>query len=311
MKLNHIVAAAALLAVGAANAALSTMDGVTVNGDSSVLLVMLDSTGATTQGLTLDLGYNFRQANYSGAGAVNTQATTAWNAPNTQINWDFANNTVTLTDRQTGASSLVSGPADNAWNAQVSTFLANANASEVKFALVAGSQRGSTASSFLATGTPTAAELSSQNAAATGSFPLVNPLFTTNATQGTHNTSSNGAYAMAATDGAYVGGNTTYGPTDVAGWRNNLKWNGWTVLGGQTNLRQLNSTGQEFVVGNFLAANGYDVTGLLNQLGTFSVAADGLSAQWMTASAVPEPSTYAMTLLGLVAVAALARRRRA
>jgi len=283
------------------------MDGVSVNGDSSVLLVMLDSTGALTQGLTLDLGYNFRQANYSGAGATNAAATTAWNAPDTLINWDFSNNTITLTNRATGESSLVSGPADNAWNTEVTNFLANSDASEVKFALVAGSQRGSTPSAFLATGTPTAAELTAQTSAATASFVQVNPLFTTNTTKGTHATASNGAFAMPSTDAAYVG--TTYhGTTAAAGWKNNLKWNGWTSLGGQTNLRQVNATGQEFAVANFA---GLDVTGLLNGIGTFSVAADGLSAQWMTASAVPEPSTYAMTLVGLVAIAALARRRRA
>lgn len=307
MKLNHIFAAAAFVAAGAANASLTAMDGVTVNGDSSVLLVMLDSTGATTQGLSLDLGYNFRQANYSGAGATNVAATTAWNAPDTQINWDFSNNTVTLTNRATGESSLVSGPADNAWNTEVTNFLANADASEVKFALVAGSQRGSTVSAFLASGTPTAAELNNHNSSATAGMGQVNPLFTSNTTKGTHATASNGAFAMPATDAAYVG--TQYhGTTAAAGWRNNLKWNGWSALGGQTNLHQVNATGQEFKVGNF---PGLDVTGLLNGIGTFSVAADGLSAQWITATAVPEPSTYAMTLLGLVGVAALARRRRA
>jgi PEP-CTERM motif len=309
MKLTHIVAAAALVAAGAANASLTAMDGVTVNGDSSVLLVMLDSTGALTQGLTLDLGYNFRQANYSGAGTTNVAATTAWNAPDTQINWNFANNTITLTNRATGESSLVSGPADNAWNTQVTNFLTNSDSSEVKFALVAGSRRGNTPSAFLASGAPTASELTNQTSAKTANFVQIDPLFTTNTNQGTHATAVNGAYAMPATDAAYVG--TTYhGSTGTTGWKNNLAWNGWTSLGGQTNLTQVNATGQEFRVGNFAAANGYDVTGLLNQLGTFSVAADGLSAQWITATAVPEPSTYAMTLVGLAGIAALARRRR-
>lgn len=307
MKLTHIVAAAALVATGAANASLTAMDGVTVNGDSSVLLVMLDSTGALTQGLTLDLGYNFRQANYSGAGTTNVQATTIWNAPNTQINWDFANNTITYTDRLTGASTLVSGPADNAWNTQVNTFLANADASEVKFALVAGSRRGNTPSAFLASGTPSATALTQQTSAQTANFVQIDPLFTTNNSQGTHATATNGAYAMPATDAAYVGTNYAAN-TDIPGWKNNLKWDSWTALGGQTNLTQVNATGQEFRVANFA---GLDVTGLLNGIGTFSVAADGLSAQWITASAVPEPSTYAMTLAGLVAIAALARRRRA
>jgi len=310
MKLTHIVAAAALVAAGAANASLTSMDGVSVNGDSSVLLVMLDSTGALTQGLTLDLGYNFRQANYSGAGTTNVAATTAWNAPDTQINWNFASNTINLTNRTTGAVTLVSGPADNAWNTQVASFLANSDASEVRFALVAGSRRGNTPSAFLASGAPTATELTAQTSAQTANFVQIDPLFTTNAGQGTHASTANGAFAMPATDAAYVGTNYAAN-TSIPGWKNNLKWSSWTSLGGQTNLTQVNATGQEFRVGNFAAASGYDVTGLLNQLGTFSVAADGLSAQWVTATAVPEPSTYAMTLAGLVAIAALARRRRA
>lgn len=309
MKLTHIVAAAALVATGAANASLSAMDGVTANGDSSVLLVMLDSTGALTQGLTLDLGYNFRQANYSAGGTTNVQATTAWNALDTKINWDFVNNTITYTNRATGETTLVSGPADNAWNTQVSTFLANSDASEVKFALVAGSRRGNTPSAFLASGTPTSTALTQQTSAQTANFVQIDPLFTTNNTQGTHATATNGAYAMPATDAAYVGTNYAAN-TSIPGWKNNLKWDSWTSLGGQTNLTQVNATGQEFRVGNFTTP-GLDFTGLLNDIGTFSVAADGLSAQWMTASAVPEPSTYAMTLAGLVAIAALARRRRA
>jgi hypothetical protein len=315
MKLTHIVAAAAILAAGAANAAVTGFDGGAVNGNSSVMLVMLDSTGGTTRGLTVDLGYNYQQANYSAAGATNVFATTAWNAPDTQLNWDFAGNTITQTNRQTGATAGVSGAADNAWSTQVADFLANADLSEVKFALVAGSRKGSAVSAFLATGTPNATQLGAQNPTATSGMQLVDPLFSFNNTAGTHATATNGAYSMAATDDAFVGTNY-HGTTDTAGWKNNLKWDGWTALGGQTNLRQLNATGQEFVIADAAkfvgGVSAYDLTGLLNGFGTFSVAADGLSAQWITAaSPVPEPSTYAMTLVGLLGVAALARRRRA
>ena len=67
MKLQKIVAAVALLAAGAANASIVKMDGgeAVGFGDSSVLLVMLDSTGAQTRGLTVDLGFSFNDFGFN------------------------------------------------------------------------------------------------------------------------------------------------------------------------------------------------------------------------------------------------------
>ena len=297
MKLQKIAAVVALLAAGAANAAVTKMDGGSVAGDSSVFLVMLDSTGSTTRSLTIDLGFSYSQFN----------ATGALSGPDQLVTWNLANNTLV----QNGQ--LVTG-ATNAWSEQADDFFANADAGEVKWALVAGSRRGNTPVGFLATGTPTNSQLTNQNAAATANFVQIDPLFTNNATRGTHATADNGAFSAGATDVGYVG--TDYAATtSINGWKNNLKWNGWTALGGSTNVRQLNANGTERTVGDTATFAGglglYDTTGLLNGIGTLSVSADGRTITWATAALVPEPQTYALTLVGLVTVGLVARRRRA
>jgi len=291
MKLNKIAALVALLAAGAANAAITKMDGVTINGDSSVLLVMLDSTGAQTRSLTVDLGVTYSQFN----------ATGALNGFGQNVVWDLGNNTVSGVDL---------GGVTNDWSAQVNDFLANSDAAETKWALVAGSRRGNTPGGFLATGTPTSAQLNSQNSGATANFVQIDPLFTNGTTVGTHATADNGAFSAASTDKGYVG--TDYaGATSIGGWKNNLKWNGWVALGGSTNLLQLNPNGSEKYVGDTASYVGgpFDTTGLLNGRGTLSVSADGKTVTWVTAT-VPEAETYALALIGLLSVAALRRRAK-
>lgn len=311
MKLNHIVAAAAFVAAGAANAAINTMDGGAVAGNSSALLVMMDSTtgtaGPLTRGLTIDLGFSFNDFLPTGS----------MNAADQQITWDFANNTVTKTIRSTGATTVLSGPTDNDWSTQVADFVSKSNPAQVKFALVAGSiQGGTTPLAFVATGAPTATQLGQQGAAETANMYVVDSLFTANSAQGTHATATNGAYSMALTDPASVSTNY-HAATTGRGWKNQLTWNGWgtpNTVG--TNVYKVVNDGSEEVLADTAlyegGASAYDITGLLNGLGTLSMTADLQALRWTTAaSAVPEPSTYAMTLLGLVGVAALARRRRA
>ena len=308
MKLQHIAAAVALVAAGAANASIVKMDGGEAigYGDSSVLLVMLDSTGAQTRGLTVDLGFSFSDFGftYNAVGGV-VNGTAALAAANTSVTWDFSANTITLN------GSVLSGMT-NDWSSQVEDFLANAQLSETKFALVAGSTKGTGPGAFLATGTPTAAQLSSQNAGATANFALVAPLFTNNNTRGTHASADNGAYSMGSTDVGYVG--TDYAATtSIGGWKNNLKWNGWTSVGGKTNVRQLLSNGNERILGETATFAGglaaYDTTGLINNNGTLALSADGRTLTWNTATAVPEPESYALALLGLAAAGFVARRR--
>jgi PEP-CTERM motif len=306
MNFKMIATAAALVAAGTAHAGITKMDGVSVNGDSSVLLVMLDSTnntaGPNVRGLTVDLGLSFSQLRaggmYSGAGQ--------------SLGWDLANNTFTINGAvQTGVT--------NNWSGQVADFFSQADMAQVKYALVAGSKRGNTPNAFLASGTPNATQLTNHDAGKTANMVQVDPLLIDSNTRGTHATADNGAYSMGATDVGYVG--TQYSLTTINGWRNNITWSTWTSLGGMTNLTDIRANGSEAAVGltsSFaLPANatGWDTTGLLNNRGTLQVSADGLSVSWKTASAivptpaVPEPSTYALLIAG-VAVASLAARRR-
>jgi hypothetical protein len=307
MKLQKIVAAVALLAAGAANASIVKMDGgeAVGFGDSSVLLVMLDSTGAQTRGLTVDLGFSF---NDFGFNSLNGIAAGPLAAADQHVKWDFATNTITKN------GSVLTG-ATNDWSAQVEDFLANSQLAETRFALVAGSRKGSDAGAFLATGKPTAAQLKSQNSTATAGFIGNDPLFTNNNTRGTHATADNGAYSMGATDTGYVG--TDYAAnTSIGGWKNNLKWSGWTVLGAGTNLRSLQANGSEKIVGDtstYLGgASMYDTAPLVNGIGTLAMSADGRTLTWDTAAAmapVPEPESYALALVGLAAAGFVARRR--
>lgn len=311
MKLQKIVAAVALLAAGAANASIVRMDGGegVAFGDSSVLLVMLDSTGAQTRGLTVDLGFSFSDFgfSYNAIGGV-VAGTGALAAADQHVKWDFATNTITKN------GSVLTG-ATNDWSAQVEDFLASSQLAETRFALVAGSKKGGTPGAFLATGKPTASQLSAQNSSATNSFNSIDPLFTNNNTRGTHATADNGAYSMGSTDVGYVG--TDYAAnTSIGGWKNNLKWMGWTVLGAGTNLRQVQSNGSEKIVGDTATFAGgvsaWDTTGLVNGIGTLAMSADGRTLTWDTAAAmapVPEPESYALALVGLAAAGFVARRR--
>ena len=167
----------------------------------------------------------------------------------------------------------------------------------------------------MATGKPTASQLSSQNSSATASFIGVDPLFTNNNTRGTHATADNGAYSMGSTDVGYVGQDYA-GSTSIGGWKNNLKWSGWTVLGAGTNLRSLQANGSEKIVGDtstYLGgASMYDTAPLVNGIGTLAMSADGRTLTWDTAAAmapVPEPESYALALVGLAAAGFVARRR--
>ncbi|HEX5312057.1 PEP-CTERM sorting domain-containing protein [Aquabacterium sp.] len=302
MKLQKIVAAVALLAAGAANAAVDMFDGVSAAGNGSLILVMADTTGTTTQGLTVDLGFHF--ADFLAGGAL-SQA-------NQSVVWDFSANTISV-------NGSILGGITNDWADQFAAFAANSDAAETKWAVISGSQKGTTVTGFLTTGTPSASQLSQQMSGVTANMGQVNnPLLKNALTKGTLASADNGAYAMASTDNAYVG--TAYSVTTVNGWKNNIKWSTWNVDGASTNFWQVNAPGTESRVADS-ATYAFDAskfalntTGLLNGSGTLTLSGNTLT--WKTASleaipAVPEPESYALALVGLAAAGFVARRRAA
>jgi hypothetical protein len=307
MNFKQIAAAVAILAAaGAANAAVSNFDGITAAGNGSLILVKLDSTGSNVGGLTVDLGFAYNDLANSGA----------LTAANTTVVWDFANNTITKN------GSLITG-ITNDWASQFALF--SGDAAETKWAILSGSQKGTTATGFLASGLPSAANLTQQNPTVTGGMAGVATSLlggttvatSIGATKGTFASADNGAYAMASTDAGYVG--TAYSLTTINGWKNNIKWSTWNADGASTNLTQLNANGTE---SGIALASSYvlgtndvlDTTGLLNAQGTFKLVGNTLT--WSTAKittievtpSVPEPESYALALVGLAALGFAARR---
>lgn len=276
MNFKMIATAAALLAAGAANAAITSFNGGTVNGNGSVVLVQLDSTGATTQGLTVDLGFNY--LDFANNGALTAAGTT--------IVWDFANNTIT----KNGA--LVTG-VTNDWASQFAIFAANSDAAEVKWAIASGSHKGTTPSGFLASGSPTATQLTQQNATVTGPMVQITAgLVDAIASKGTIGTADNGAYAMGSADTGYVG--TNYSLTTINGWKNNIKWSTWSADGATTGFTQVNANGTEVQLGNI------DGFASFKKVGT--------TLTYSMPSAIPEPTTLALALAGVAGLVVTRRR---
>lgn len=284
MNFKMIAAAAAFLAAGAANAAITSFDGGTVAGNGSVVLLKADTTGTVTQGLTVDLGFNY--LDFANNGALAQAGTT--------IVWDFSANTIT----KNGA--LVTG-VTNDWASQFAIFAANSDAAETKWAIASGSQKGTTVTGFLASGNPTAAQFTSQASGNTANMgqitaPLIGAPGTTagNANKGTFASADNGAFAMGSTDSSYVG--TAYSLTSVNGWKNNIKWNTWLADGDTSAFTQLNANGSESLIANA----SFKLVG--NTL-TYTVAG-------AVTPSVPEPESFVLALAGVFGLA-LARRRAA
>lgn len=288
MKLQKIAAVVALLAAGAANAAVAQFDGVSTIGNGSLIMVMADTTGTTTQGLTVDLGFNY--SDFANGGILSQS--------NQTVVWDFAANTISV-------NGSILGGVTNDWADQFAIFAANSDAAETKWAVISGAQKGTAVNGFLTTGQPTATQLTQQTSAVTANMGLVSvPLLKNAQAKGTLASADNGAYAMASTDNAYVG--TAYSVTTVKGWKNNIKWDTWNVDGATTNFYQVNANGTESIVFDGTPQGGV-AAGLMNGFGTFTKT--GNTLVWTTA--VPEPESYALALVGLAAAGFVARRRAA
>jgi hypothetical protein len=304
MKLHHIAAAVAFAAAGTAHAAIDNF----TTGNGSLFLVAYDNAGGSfTQTASLfDLGFHLEDI----AGATGNGTNGAIGAlanPGTTVVWNFNNNTVTVdgVTKDLGA---------NSWSTAFNKLVANSDAGQIKWLVGAGDNVGIQSNArYLLTGQPTAAALSTQNASNTSNLTGSNTLFLNSITsKGTLNVDGvdNGAWTFsAAEDGAATAANGYVLDTTVftPNWKNrNMLTNPVVLDGAQQNLWLADATGAEKRVGDQpLAGAGY-----LNGAGTltFNSATGTLT---LAIPAVPEPSTYALTLLGLGLVGAIARRRRA
>jgi hypothetical protein len=304
MKLQHIAAAVALAAAGTANAAVDNF----ASGNGSFFLVAYDTTGAKTASL-FDLGFNI--ADFAGTGTGATAADGTLVAPGTKVVWDLANNTVTVNGsiRDTGV---------NAWSAALSKLVGNADAGEIRWLVGAGDSVGSPQNQkFLLTGT---ASTTNQNATNSSNLPLSDTLFSgTITSKGTLNQAGidNGGWTFAeAIDGTanaangYIFDSTIF----TADWKARNKLTNPTALdGAKQNLWLVQAAGAELAITSSPAVTEIsNSANLLNDRGTlvFNSAAGTLT--WETpAAAIPEPSTYALALVGLGLAGIAARRRRA
>lgn len=306
MKLQHIAAAVALAITGTANAAIADFS----NGNGSLFLVAYDNaTGSFTQTASLfDLGFNLNDV----AGATGN-GTTGANGnlvqAGTNVVWNFNNNTVTV-------NGVLQSIGTNAWSAAFTKLVANSDAGQIKWTVGAGDSQGfGDGQRFLLTGTPTATQLTSQNASNTSNLAGSNTLFgATIVNKGTLSTADNGGWTFSgAVDGAanaangYILDTTVFSPN----------WKGRNVLGtintvvgvdgGSQNWWLADASGAEKRVGDVSPTV---VPGFLNNSTTlvFNSAAGTLT---MSTPAVPEPSTYALAIVGLALAGVAARRRRA
>jgi len=291
MTLQTIVAALALAATGAANAALNGMDAGTA---SSVAFIAQDTIGGTQGSVFVNLGVSFADFMPASQGGVSNLS-----GVNNTVVWNFANNTITRNG--------VLGTATNDFSA-VAPFFASAGA-DARWGVIAGDTVGvDFVTRYLTTGTPTAANLTNQGDSS--NLQLVAPLWD-NTRNAITSSADNGSYYAATNTNAAWTGNNNGGIGTLGKWMNNITWNALTA-GTQTNFVFANGDGTEEFVG--ASPVGATTTGLLNARGTFTYNAAAQSLTWQTASvpvmpAVPEPSTYALGLVALAVMGLSARRK--
>jgi hypothetical protein len=289
MNFKTLAVAAALVAAGTANAAISSFSGGTAIGNGSLVLLMLDDTGDATQSLTVDLGLNF--SDFANGGRFSKAGTS--------IIWNLAANTVTGETRPnlSVAGTAISFTETNNWASQLSIFQGNSDAAETKWAVISGAQKTSVANAFLTTAPLDDASDSVPTTSVAQFTQVTSKLIGSLGNKGTITSAANGAYSAAATDLSYVG--TAYETSDGLGWLGNSAWATWGDIGTSLHFKQVNANGGAFDVGQ---------TAIDPQnIGTFTLQGNTLTYT----VGVPEPESYALAIVGLLGMAAVARRRAA
>lgn len=299
------ILAAALLAAGGANAAITLPS----TGNSSLLLVAVDQSSPIQ--LTVNLGYLISDViplTASGQGFA---------AAGTNIVWDFKTNTRTVNG--------VASTAGFSWSNEFANFAGTANTGSVKWAVLGADSSSVGASAniipgrnFVGTGNLSAEQMltitSAGNVSAGAS--AFNSFVTSSNQLGTHGTATYGANTTSG-GGSYLFNPGGLGATYNAG-------NSWDYLvdNGVSSTFQYAQSSQAnpyvFQVGSDLNGSQSSITEraafsdiLSSNPGHFTFDANAGTLTWAVAAPVPEPEAYAMLIAGLAAVAAFARRRKA
>lgn len=283
MNFKMIAAAAALVATGAANAAVNAYN----SGNSNVLFYAYDLTAQTS--VVADLGVtlnDFMPAHYTVPDGLG--GTTNGLSPEGALDMAGA----------TASWNLKGGSYASSFN----SFLASAGTDTIYWGVLAGDDATSAASpdsggKYLVTGAPTSANLANPGKIA-NLATIGQTLFSKVSAGGAYNTTS-------PTDAGYVAAKSNL--NTQGNYLVNLNFQavtGTTATGtSSTALTLVTETPAAFRVGQVGSA-----------FGTLSLNASTGALTWNAATAVtpsvPEPATYGMALVGLIA-AGLVRRRAA
>lgn len=285
MKLHHIAAVVALAAAGTAHATMERGS----NGNGSLVLIAYDKLGGTTTAGMFDLGLSVNDL----IGATGNGTTVAANTlENAHIVWDFKGNTITVN------GTVTSFGGTNDWTAAWDTLLGNVDMADLQFVVTGFDTTGFGANKrSIVTGQADPEKLFTDNTLSTnlqqiaGSFDIFSPVNS----RGTHSSAANGGYTFTAADGATTRANGYA----MAGDGFSNEWRGFNVLKGET------FAGVESYLWAVDALSGE------RRLGSVNLNVAGGQLVMNMPAAVPEPSSYALALTGLVAAGFVARRRRA
>ena len=297
MKLQHIAAAVALVAAGAANAAIAT------GGNGSLVMIAYDKSATgnynNVAGL-FDLGITMDDL----IGSTGNGTAAAAGLHTSNLSWDLDSNTFSIN----GVASTAYGA--NSWDAAWATLMANSDASDLSFVVTAFDTVGfGAAKRSIVTGlVNSTATFNSTNSSnlqqIAGTRP--NDIFLATANKGTIGSVANGAYTFTTADGAASNANGYVMAGDAFGneWRSNNVLNGETLASNTTGLYVVDGAAKKLRLGAGTAGNG--LVALNAATGTLSY-----TVSLPVTPAVPEPSTYALAIAGLAIAGVAARRRRA